>query len=442
MTKSKRVGASIASFVLIAGLVGCGSQDKGKQSDGESSGETGSTAISGEKYTGPAVELNFWTPITGPDGEKLQELVDKFNADNANIKVVLTSNSGDDHNSKLPVALGSGNGPEVAVVHMDRVSTNAAQGLLTPVTTYAGDLGWSEAQFAEVPWRGGAYQGEQYCVPLDVHPHGMYYNKDVLRQVGLDADNPPATAEQYMNALAVLKENGIAGQWISDVGANRLFTSLLKQYGGELYNEDGSEVRWDSEAGVKALTWLQDLITNEYSPKNVGLDEYWTAFKANETAFVWDGIWMLGDKDLDMVDWGVAPLPVIGEQEGVWGGSHQLCVTNQVEGDQDKLAASLYFLNQLSANSLNWAKANQVPARLSVLETPEFTEIPGVPVFAEMLPSVLLPGGFPGISDSDAKLNEAISAALLSGADPKDSLEAAAVKANQILKENKDRYGY
>ena len=47
------------------------------------------------------------------------------------------------------------------------------------------------------------------------------------------------------------------------------FQSLIWQFGGDLYNEDVTEATFNSEAGVKALTWMTDMVDKGYSPPNV-----------------------------------------------------------------------------------------------------------------------------------------------------------------------------
>ena len=59
--------------------------------------------------------------------------------------------------------------------------------------------------------------------------------------------------------------------------------------------KDNTKATWDSEAGVKALTWMVDLVKKGYSPKNVGQDADYIALKNSKNAMNWQGIWQVGD---------------------------------------------------------------------------------------------------------------------------------------------------
>lgn len=431
---AKRVIAAAAAAALTIGLAAC-------SQGGSSSGSE--IAVSGEKYDGPAVSLQFWNPFTGPDGAHFQTMVDDFNKKNPKIKVTMTTMAADDLYSKLPVAVKSSNGPDVAVIHLSHVATVAAGGTLLGLDKIVKSLGFQEADFAPAVWKGGVYNGTRYSVPLDMHMLGLFYNKTVLAKAGLDPNKPPQTAQEYSDALAALRKAGIQGQWIDSYGFMRTyFISLLHQFGGQEYNAAGDKALWNSDAGVKALTWLQNLIKNGDSPQNVGADKYWDAFKNNQTAFVWGGIWALGDADLAKIDWGVAPLPTIGGTAAVWSDSHQFVATSQIKGDANKTAAAAYFISQISANSIEWAKANTVPARASVRESSEFKAIPKVGVFASQLPDLVLPTALPGLNAVDTVLTDEMNKVLLLQKEPKAALDDAVAQADQILAENKAKYGY
>lgn len=436
---TSRLAAAVAALTLTVGAGACS-----KAADPAPSASGGAQIkVAGDKYDGPNVTLEFWNPFTGPDGAYFKAMVDKFNSQTPNIKVNVTTMQASDLYSKFPVAVKSGKGPDVAVVHLHAIPTLAAAKNVLGLDAITTSLGLTEKDFAPLVWKGGIYQGTRYSIPLDMHMLGLFYNKTVLKKAGLNPDVPPKTGEEYAAALAALRKAGIQGQWIDSYGFMRLYyVTLLNQFGGQEFNEAGDKALWNSEAGVKALTWIQDLIKNGDSPKDVGADGYWAAFKDNKTAFVWGGIWALGDPDLPKIEWGVAPLPTIGTKNAVWSDSHQFVATTQLQGNADKTAAAAYFMNKISANSLEWAKANQVPARNSVRESAEFKALPGVTAFASQIDYVALPKPFPGLDEVNAELDKEMNKVLLLKAEPKAALDAAVAKADAILAANKAKYGY
>ena len=80
--------------------------------------------------------------------------------------------------------------------------------------------------------------------------------------------------------------------------------------------------------------------------------------------------------EIEGLDWGEMFLPQVGETGAIWASSHQLCLMVQKNADANKRAAAVKFIKYLSDNSIEWAKAGQVAARIDVLEDPQFAELP------------------------------------------------------------------
>lgn len=427
----RKMSAGVAALALLS-LTACGGGTK------DTTGE-----IAGTGYDGPKVDISFWNGFTGSDGAYFDEMVAEFNEANPNIKVTTTTQEWTDVYGKLPIAVQSGNGPDVAVIHIDQVSGQAAQGALSPLDGVAESMELSESDFAPVVWNAGIYNGKRYSIPLDVHMHALYYNKDVLKAAGLDPETPPATGEELLANLETLKDKGVQGMWIDSSGWMRTwFTALDAQFGGTLFSDDGTKITWNDEAGTKALTFMRDLIDKGYSPANVGQDGYWKAFAANENAYAIGGVWELANPNFEGVDWGVAPLPVIGDKSATWGSSHQFVMTSQAAKDDDKAKAAAYFINEMSKDSIKWAKANQVPARMSVQTSEEFLAIDNMEMFAGLIDETALPPSYPGLADANGELEKAISAVLLGTSKPAEALESSAQQAQKIVDDNRARYGY
>ncbi|HEX8260986.1 MAG TPA: extracellular solute-binding protein, partial [Rubrobacteraceae bacterium] len=229
-------------------------------------GGTGDPAVIGQRaasgggvYEGPPVELAFWNGFTGGDGPAMRELVDRFNDEHENISVAMNVMIWDpDFYQKTPAAVGSGNGPDVGIMHVDRLATNAARGVIVPLDKVADSLGLREEDFAPVAWESGYYDGQRYGIPLDVHPLGLFYNKKVMREAGLDPEGPPTTGDEYMGMLEEIKGNDVQGSWVSPFlfTGGFWFRTLVWQFGGELYDEGATRATYNSDEGVEALTWM------------------------------------------------------------------------------------------------------------------------------------------------------------------------------------------
>src|SRR5918993_2652637 len=264
-------------------LAGCG----GSTSDLEKAGS------GGKSYNGPKVDLVFWNGFTSADGDYMRQLVDEFNSQEKNINVAMSVSEWEVYYQKVPAAVQSGKGPDLGIMHITQLPTNAARGVILALDDVANELNLKKSDFAPVVWDAGIVNGKRYGIPLDIHPLGFYYNKGTMEKAGLDPNNPPETRDDYEAALEELKGAGIEGHWMSPFEFTGVLTfeTLLWQFGGDLYNEGVTKATFNSDAGVEALNWMVSIVEKGYSPKNVAQDAEFTAFQNGDNAFMWNGIW-------------------------------------------------------------------------------------------------------------------------------------------------------
>ncbi|MBM0203274.1 ABC transporter substrate-binding protein [Micromonospora sp. STR1s_5] len=417
-------------------LAGCGGGDDSASGPAAGNG--------GKEYTGPKVDLKLWNGFTGGDGEIFKTLVNQFNTEHKNIAVSVATYQWEDYYNKLPGAASSGNGPDIAVMHMDQLATFAARGVITELDDVAKNLELAEGDFAPTVWKGGLYNNKRYGIPLDMHPLGFYYNKAVMQKAGLDPNKPPTTKDDYVAALTELKKAGIQGFWVSpfQFTGGMTFYSLLNQWGATLFDADVAKATFNSDPAVEACTWLVDMIKQGFSPANVGQDADYLSFKSGKNAFTWNGIWQINDlKKSPDVQWGVAPLPQIGSKPAAWANSHNFTIVKQRANDANKVSGAKVFINWLSEHSLDWAKGGQVPARKAVREGAEFKALPEISSLAPELEYAAFPPAAPGLGEVMTTFYNSFNEAALGKKSPKQALDDGVAKANKQLEDNRKKYG-
>lgn len=440
-------GLSRRRFLIGAGaglgalwLPGCG--QGGRSANVDEQAEL--VAAGPAEYDGPAVDLDYWTGFTGGDRPFMEDLVAAFNADHPNIQVRMNVVVWAEFYQKTPAAVRSGHGPDIGIMHVDQLATAAAHKTIVPLDQMVETLGFADGDFAPAAWDAGVFLDRRYGIPLDVHPIGMYFNKTVMEEGGLDPSSPPEDREQYMAALEELKANGVQGTWVSPFlfTGGLMFQSLIGQFGGRLFNEDGTRATFGDEPGIEALSWMVSLVEQGYSARDVGQDAEAIAFKNGQNAFIWTGSWSINEYGgTPGLEWGVAPLPVIGDEPSASAGSHQFVVMAQASPDPDKLQASRAFIDWMSQRSLEWAESGMVPARIDVVESPEFAELEPQQAFAAEIPYLAFNPSLPGIEDvRRTTLDLAIQKAVLGQATVEEALGAAAAQADVLLEENRQKY--
>lgn len=398
---------------------------------------------SGDTYTGPKVALSFWNGFTGGDGPFMKTMVEDFNTANPNVTVSMNTLQWGDYYAKVPNAVASGAGPDVGIMHIDQLATNAARRVIVPLDEIASGLELTEGDFAPVVWNAGVYQDKRYGIPLDIHPLGFYANTAQLTKAGVDG--LPTDRAGFEAAIKALQDKGGVETpfWVTATWpAHLMFTGLIAQFGGSIYDEEGAKATFNSAAGVEALEWLKGFTASGASPKNVSNDAQAVAFRQQRNSLTWDGIWMMNEwEKVAGLEWEAAAVPTIGDKPAVWASSHNFVVTTQATKDANKLAASRAFISYISERSIEWAKSGQIPARNSVRESPEFNELTVQSTLAEQLPDVVFPPSVPGIGDVTGPTYEtAVNEVVLGKKEAKAALDEAAKKADALLDANRKKY--
>ncbi|MDM7831623.1 ABC transporter substrate-binding protein [Cellulomonas edaphi] len=431
---ARGLGAGLAA-VLALSLAAC-------SGSGSTSGNDSGVSGNGT-YDGPKVDITFWHGWTGGAAPTLvPQLIDKFNAEHKNIAVKAVPQEWADIAAKLPLAIKAGKGPDVAVLHGDDLATYAAQNLLLKSDAIVKSLGYTAEDFPPGVFDKGNYKGAQYAVPWSVTPLGLYVNKEVLAKASLS--DIPTDKASYEAALEALKDAGVKGEWVDGYVFTGTFEfqSLLWQFGGDLYNKDVTEATFNSEAGVKALSWMRGLIDQGYSPANVAQDGNIKALLASDTAFNWNGVWQTTNTAFDGLEWAAAPVPQIGDEKAVWSSStHWVFPANKGQ-DKNKTAAAATFVKWMNDNSAGWAETGELPGANTVRDDPALVQkYPNLKPFIEELPYAHYETVSPGINEANALVTTAINEALTGKKSPKAALDDAKAKADRILEQNRAKYG-
>jgi multiple sugar transport system substrate-binding protein len=428
-------------LLAIAGGAALSSVASGCGGAGAPVVDTGSAL--GGAYDGPPVTISFWNGFTGGDGPAMREMVANFNSSQDLITVEQNTVQWAQYYQRVVAAIHAGRGPDVGAMHLEQLATQAARQTVNPLDDVLDELGLSADQYPEQVWNGGIVDGVRYGVPLDVHCLASYSNRATLQ--GVDVSGQPTTGDELAQVLDQMAGSGVETPfWMPNRWpAHLMFLSLLWQFGGEPYAEDGSEALFDSDAGVEALSWMRQQIEKGYSPENVAVDTQYTAFKNGEGAFTWDGIWQINDLQTieDDLDWGIAPIPTIGDQPAVWANSHQLVLFRDRSPDDDRLQAGKAFIRYLTEESAAWSAAGMIPARNEARETNQFQESPQS-ALTPAIPAMRFLPSVPGVPDVQAQTLEiAVSEAVLGRMAPDAALGGAAERATQLLQANLDKFG-
>jgi multiple sugar transport system substrate-binding protein len=292
---------------------------------------------------------------------------------------------GDPYYTKLAMASAGGRPPDVAISHMTRVATYAAQDLLEPFDlNELAKYDITEDKFLAPIWQRAQHFGKLYTIPLDTHPFVMYYNVDICRKAELlDASGnlkPLQGASVVMDAMKSVKQ--VTGQYgvvfeIQGVTPWRLFSSLYAQLGGQVLSPDGKEVVLDDAKAEQVLSFMADLaVTNKVAAQNIDYPGSVALFGGGKAGFLWNGDWEVTTfQNQKNFQFNMVPFPLIFDQYHTQADSHALVLPRQIAVDPARRAASLEFISFLLKDSYTWAQGGHVPAYLPVTQSDQYKQL-------------------------------------------------------------------
>ena len=272
----------LLSVLLCAGLiaslaVGCGGgKDAGKD---------------GEKET-----VSVWLPPLDDETEKnYVPLLDKFEEEN-NCELDVQIIPWDTYEEKYMTGINADEGPDVGYMYVEMFPTYIDSGAVVDMSEYLSDEDYEEYLYLDK----GEMMGGQYGVPIVTgNPFIMYYNKDILDELG---EKAPETWEDFKRICEKATKDTDGDGKIDQYGyaagfnngdmsplylLNSYYYSLLWQSGSDIYNDDLKSVRFNDEAGVKAVEYLKSL--TPYMPEDymslAATDAFSSVFGGGKAAF-------------------------------------------------------------------------------------------------------------------------------------------------------------
>jgi ABC-type glycerol-3-phosphate transport system substrate-binding protein len=310
----KPVFARLLGFVaILVTLVGCTAPSATTPANSGTGGEAAATT-----------ELVMWRFPLMDDQEAetkvWDEMIAGFTAEHPNVKISIETQPWDDRRQKLLSAIGSGRGPDVFYMNPDMVSQFAISGAIVPIDDFVTDE--DTAKFNPgtlIPW-----DGKLYALPILQNSVVYIYNTDLAKELGLDPEKLPTNIEELEQWAQTAKEHDVYFSTWSGNTATSGLTSLIWEFGGEIYDEDGNVVI-DSPETVAAMTFLKKMYDEGWIPPDsitTGSEEQTDLFRNGKAlAILMDGNSFYGSRDTYVNNFNWAFGPVISDKRQVTSGT-------------------------------------------------------------------------------------------------------------------------
>ena len=210
------------------------------------------------------VEIVIWHMEQPPYRvERVQQLIDEFNAANPGIVVSQEPQNWGDVYTKAPAAVAAGNAPDILFAIPDFAPIIRAVGAIQPVEDFVAEMDAAHTYFpaALEPY---SYDDHVWAVPMWNMAQSLWYRKSVFTDAGIE---PPTTWDEWLAAVETLTTDT---QYGIGLPANRqLYTDqtvydfMINAGAAEIYAEDGSLV-FNNPETVAAYDFYNQLY--QYSP--------------------------------------------------------------------------------------------------------------------------------------------------------------------------------
>jgi multiple sugar transport system substrate-binding protein len=305
--------------LLMAGVLVLTACEAG-ESPGESAPEGSGPAASagGSEGGGQPIDASGTVIFSGwqasPDeGELLEQMIADFESEYPEVTVDYQPVSGDYAQQRI-ADFSAGTPPDAFYVDSSLAPEWIEEGFLMPLDDYIADTGFDTSQFYEGyldAFRGP--DGQIYGLPKDASTLAMFYNPDMLAEANVE---PPTNWEELRAAAEALTTDDRPGLCLSPSLDRAL--AFVYQAGGSIYNDDFSEVTFDSAETREALEFYLGLFEDgvAQSPAQIGAGWCGEAFDTERAAIVFEGNWLIPvlEGDTGQAAYEIAEMPQGAEQ--------------------------------------------------------------------------------------------------------------------------------
>ncbi|MFQ6581559.1 ABC transporter substrate-binding protein [Priestia megaterium] len=318
------------SLLLILAIAGC-SKGKSVNSDGKQM-------------------ITMWVHVSddSEEGKVYKKRVDAFNKKyasknvKAKIEFIPRSGNGGGYEDKVNAALTTDTLPDVITLDGPNTAAYAKSGIIAPLDDYVKE----QDDLLPSIKQQGTYKDKLYAIGASESSVGIYYNKKMLQDAGVDLNTLPTvdnpwTWDQFMALCKTLKEKynkpAIDMQLQSkDEMLTYALTPFVWSAGGEILSKDGTKAEgvFNKKPSVEAMTFIQTMLKEGYTTRTPVKQ----AFETEKYPMKFSGVWTVTDMETNFqkVDYGVMPYPVSPKTKKLVSpsGSWQFAMTQKSENKE------------------------------------------------------------------------------------------------------------
>ncbi|OCC08130.1 extracellular solute-binding protein [Streptomyces sp. PTY087I2] len=342
--------ALVAALALAA--TACGSDDEtGSKSSGELSGT-----------------VTWWdTSSVGSEDKVFKKLAEGFEKEHPKVDVKYVNVPFGEAQNKFKNAAQAGDGaPDVIRSEVAWTPDFANLGYLAPLDGTAALK--NQDDFLKQAVASTKYEDKTYAVPQVIDSMGIFYNKKMFKEAGVEA--PANLADLKTVARKIKDKTGKTGLYLRGDDPY-YFLSFLYGEGGDMVDAGSKSVTIDKPEGVKAFKAVKALVDDGTAKTDAsdGWENMMQAFKNGDVAMMINGPWAVADtltgkEFTDKDNLGVAPVPAGSAAQGAPQGGHNLAVYAGSK-NLDASYAFVEYMTSVDSQATAAGELNLLPTRTS-----------------------------------------------------------------------------
>lgn len=296
----------------------------------------------------------------------LREIADDFEAENPGIKIELQVTGWGEYWTMLEAAATGGSLPDIFWMHSNEIYKYGSNDMLLNLDEYIGRDSIDLTKFPQGLVDIYNVNESQYAIPKDFDTIGLWYNKTMFDEAGLDYPDETWTWETLREAAEILTDEekgqyGMSAQLSNQEG----YYNFVYQNGGTILTDERTS-GYDLPETIEALEYYFSFVHDGLSPESY-TDTDSRAFLENGiAAMATFGSWQLPaflDNEYLVENFDVAPLPSKeGNSTTIYNG-----LGNAIDANTENPEEAWLFLSYLSSEPVQ-RKASELGIAISAYE--------------------------------------------------------------------------
>ena len=364
--------------------------------------------IGAAQSTKEITTISFWTPLT-TEADKVvhSKLIEKFETENPDIKVVPEYVSHKDWFTRWMTAIVSKQTPNLALCNTSQSAWLYEQNMSLPLEDLVNEIDPNKTEFVYSRSTIPAFQtpdGHIWAIPFVVNINALWYRKDLLAEAGISPDSIKTWDDLYKAAEKISSPPDLYGIGMAltrELGAQQMLFVWTNANNGDLFSPETGAYQFDDpetrQKAKEALEFLKKLYVNGILPPGVSTwiwNDYRLAMAKGKLVFTcsWGGdVGVARDQNPSMLEnLSVMPYPS-GPSADTYPPFHDASgwawalIKNE---DKDKIDAAMkwlrfFFEPDNVALATTARPVYNIPVLKSVLTSPVFLQDPTTNMFKE-----------------------------------------------------------